>query len=518
MQALAMYHYPVPAAAVDYLLQPHQPGIDSSRVLSRLVNMQFARRDAGRYYLHQVDREYALERLPRGDPGDRRADTVPFTRFGLRHRAAEWFKLSRKPREAWKTLDDLAAQLAEFELRCRGDDYDTAAALLLEFDFDYLFLWGHYRLMTELHEALLGKIQDHGLAESSIGNLGSAYYRMGDVNRAMGLYEQALEQARRHKNLWGESVWLGNISNCFGELGETRRAIASLEQALTISQQLGDRKGESLHLGRLANRYAEIGENQRAFDYTQQTLVIDRETGDREGEALDLHNLGHRHHGLGRSDLAKQCHRQALRIARGIGYRLIEASVAAHLGAILSDEEDWDGALRELETAIEIAEQIGASSIAQDARDSLALLHIFRNDLREARRNIEAAGQFDVPMNRCRTATTLGAVRLLEGDGEGARAAFTSAISGANDLLALTPERYEALDIKGLSSCGLVICGDSAQLANAKAAFAAARAVTRDAGITRFLLRRFDALARADAEGRLGAIRPIAAGAVPGAS
>ena len=51
MQALAIYGRPVPPAAIDYLLQPHQPGIDSAPVLGRLVNMHFARKEAGRYYL-----------------------------------------------------------------------------------------------------------------------------------------------------------------------------------------------------------------------------------------------------------------------------------------------------------------------------------------------------------------------------------------------------------------------------------------------------------------------------------
>jgi hypothetical protein len=123
-------------------------GIDGGRVLSRLVNMQFVRRDAGRYYLHPVDREYALSRLSEGHPDDRKAEIPPLTRFALRHRTAEWFKLAREPREAWKTLDDLAAPLAEFELRCAGEDYDTAAAVLLEFDFGYLLFCDSVRNRT----------------------------------------------------------------------------------------------------------------------------------------------------------------------------------------------------------------------------------------------------------------------------------------------------------------------------------------------------------------------------------
>ena len=88
MQALAIYPVPVPPVAVDYLLQPYRPAVDAAPMLGRLVNMQFVRREAGRYYLHQVDRDYALSRLPAGAPADRDADPAPFTRQALRHRGA----------------------------------------------------------------------------------------------------------------------------------------------------------------------------------------------------------------------------------------------------------------------------------------------------------------------------------------------------------------------------------------------------------------------------------------------
>jgi hypothetical protein len=183
MQALAIYRYPVVPAAVDFLLQPHVAGLASGPVLSRLVNMQFARRDAGRYYLHQIDRDYALGRIPEGVPGDGQEEAPPLTQFALRARAAGWFALSRKPREAWKSLDDLAAQLSEFDLRCEAHDYDTAVSVLLEFDFDYLLLWGHYGLMIDLHERLQGKLTEPSVALESVGNLGLASLRIGRLQR-----------------------------------------------------------------------------------------------------------------------------------------------------------------------------------------------------------------------------------------------------------------------------------------------------------------------------------------------
>ena len=107
MQALAIYAAPVPPVAIDYLLQPFQPAIDSGPVLARLVNMHFARRDAGRYYLHQVDRDYALSHIPPGQREDRDAEPGPFTRYALQARAADYFEQTRTPRDSWRNLDDL---------------------------------------------------------------------------------------------------------------------------------------------------------------------------------------------------------------------------------------------------------------------------------------------------------------------------------------------------------------------------------------------------------------------------
>ena len=69
-----------------------------------------------------------------GEPADRDADLPRFTRQALWHRAGDYFEQTRTPREQWKTLEDLAPQLAEFELRCQGGDYDTAAQVLFGID------------------------------------------------------------------------------------------------------------------------------------------------------------------------------------------------------------------------------------------------------------------------------------------------------------------------------------------------------------------------------------------------
>ena len=71
VQALAVYGRPVPPVAVDHLLLPYLPGIDSEPILRRLLGMQFVVKQSGRYRLDEAERTYALKSIPRKEDVDR---------------------------------------------------------------------------------------------------------------------------------------------------------------------------------------------------------------------------------------------------------------------------------------------------------------------------------------------------------------------------------------------------------------------------------------------------------------
>ena len=160
MQALSVFPAPVSAVGVDFLLRPVNPTINAAPILTRLVRRQLVRFHDGHYHLHPVDRDYARSQLPPGSPGD---PPAAFTLTGLQARAADYYTQIRTPRESWRTLDDIRPQLAEFELRCDTGDYDTAATVLADIDFDYLRVWGHYRTLVDLHGRIHGRITDPNL-------------------------------------------------------------------------------------------------------------------------------------------------------------------------------------------------------------------------------------------------------------------------------------------------------------------------------------------------------------------
>jgi tetratricopeptide (TPR) repeat protein len=211
---------------------------------------------------------------------------------------------------------------------------------------------------------------------------------------------------------------------------------------------------------------------------------------------------------------ALQCCKDALRIARETRFRFVEAATLFSLGELSLDQGDSGEAARQLEQAIEAADDIASPNYQKEGRESLARVHLDRGELTVAREMAEAARQYDVPSSNHRTWATLGVVALRQGDRAAAQEAFVTALRQAGELLTRSPQYYIALDTKGLALCGLALCESPEHIPAAKEAYKAARTINCDVGTVGRVLRLFDALAQADTDGMLTEVRPVAAGVV----
>jgi len=146
------------------------------------------------------------------------------------------------------------------------------------------------------------------------GNLGSAWYSLGQVDKAIEYHEQALTISRETGDRRNEGNWLGNLGLAYRDLGQVDKAIEYYQQALIIHKEIGDRRGEGSILGNLGIAYRNLGQVDKAIEYYQQALTIAREIGDRRGEGSDLGNLGVAWFNLGQVDKARQYMEQALAI------------------------------------------------------------------------------------------------------------------------------------------------------------------------------------------------------------
>jgi tetratricopeptide (TPR) repeat protein len=130
-----------------------------------------------------------------------------------------------------------------------------------------------------------------------------------------------------------------------------------------------------------------------------------------------------------------------------------------------------------------------------------------------------------VPENNHNASALHGIIALRQGERETAQEAFTKSIAQADEILAKTPDYYSALDAKGLSICGLVICrGDlhgrpgaginpaRTEIEQAIETFRKARKIAPHAGVVKSVLRLFDELVKCDTEEILKNVREAVEG------
>jgi tetratricopeptide (TPR) repeat protein len=507
MQALAVYGSLVPAVAVDYLLQPYHIGIDSSKTLGRLVNMRFVRGEAGRYYLHQVDRDYALSRVPQGEPADRKVEPAPWTRYALSHRAAEYFKETRKPRETWKTLDDLAPQLVEFDLRVISEDYAGAANVLLEIDYDYLSLWGHYRLLVDQYERLHGKLADPILQIDSLINLGDAYCRIGQFEKALACSNDALVLARAQNDKTLEADALFSLGFCYGDMGDHSKAIEFNLLALAGYRDLGDKSGEASARGNLAIRFSDLGRSAEAIEQYELAIASDKDIGNRMGECVKTNNLAMEYFVLGKNAEARRLAGDALQIAHTIGSRLIEVAATTLLADLMVRETRFEDAFKEYDKAIALADDTNAVQMQMSARCGLAWACLLAGDLPRARAVAEEATKYRYPNGYGAVLALGGLVALLQGDTAAAGKAFDMTICEADAQSAGTARDYYSAYARALALAGLTLCRDPTLARAATEAYRDARAISAAPGLIMDELQKLDALAVADPGGILREVR-----------
>jgi hypothetical protein len=133
----------------------------------------------------------------------------------LNIRAAEFYRHMRKPRDSWKTVDDLSAQMAEFNHLVLAGAYDQAFDVLEEIS-SHLFVWGQYIKTEKMRIQLLEKMHDPVKRMINKGKLGIIHGYMGRTNEALKYLEAGVYDAERlgksmHK---GRFLGMSGIVKC----------------------------------------------------------------------------------------------------------------------------------------------------------------------------------------------------------------------------------------------------------------------------------------------------------------
>ena len=108
---------------------------------------------------------------------------------------------------------------------------------------------------------------------------GIGYSKLGEQQKALGFYNQALPLTRQVGNRGGEAAVLTGIGGVYSNLGEQQKALDFYNLALPLSQEVGDRGEEAAVLISIGAIYSDLGEQQKALSFYNQALPLMRQTG-----------------------------------------------------------------------------------------------------------------------------------------------------------------------------------------------------------------------------------------------
>jgi len=247
----------------------------------------------------------------------------------------------------WHALDNTAMQLCI--------DY-------VGYGQNCLSLWLHPSEWKRwLESALIAaqQLNNRKDEETILGNLGSAYFKLGDVRRALEFYEQALAIACEVGDRHGEGTWLGNLGNTYSALDEPQRAVETYVRALTIAREIGDRRVEGSILINISSIHMRLGETRKALEEHELAWAIAIETGDLRGAATQLGNLAVMFAILNEPEKEIKLLEQALTVALEIGDLQMVGILAGNLGAVCAALRMPREAIQFYQKGVAIARQMG---------------------------------------------------------------------------------------------------------------------------------------------------------------
>lgn len=211
--------------------------------------------------------------------------------------------------QTWKTA------LVIFE---EEQAYAQVARLYCDIGGARRFLGQGQRAIREYEQALmiLSSVDDEATRGVVISNAAIAYAELGDTESAEAFFNEAVEVASRQQDMAAEATRRGNYGWFLLSTGRPQRAILTLEQALRISQQQNLPLQVAIQTDNLGLAYDALQDPHQALAYHQQALEQIRTQDNPHWQAVISINLANTLMKLAQTEEARPLFQQALAAGR----------------------------------------------------------------------------------------------------------------------------------------------------------------------------------------------------------
>ena len=266
--------------------------------------------------------------------------------------------------------------------------------------------------------------------------LAHAYLQQGKVEESLQLYKKAVDLGRKVKHAVGLSQSLRIFGGVLHGLGRHGEALPYLQEAAELFAQLEDRDTEALMWSRMASAHEEAENYSEALAAWGRARTLHQQTGKDAGELEALEGIARvtRRH-VAEPSLALGYYREALDLAQALENRTAEGRLRNTMGILQWHRNEYEKALAHYERALALFQDLG------DRIHEGLMLNSLGVTLKKLGRQGEAAARLEaaIALNRQTEQP------LLEGHGLAALAEIRSERGEAEQALHL----YErSLDLR----------------------------------------------------------------------
>ncbi len=127
-------------------------------------------------------------------------------------------------------------------------------------------------------------LNDRRIAEAALGNLAWAYYKMGDFDRALAMYQDAEKTASDLGVVYDQILWLDNIGLVYYQQNQFSVAEGYYQQSLALAQKNQNPAQITDALTELAFVSVQTGQIDKAQEYSKQAFQKAHARNDRQSE------------------------------------------------------------------------------------------------------------------------------------------------------------------------------------------------------------------------------------------
>lgn len=261
------------------------------------------------------------------------------------------------------------------EVKADGDFLANARALLA----GVMFKKGRY---GETYQLLAGAMEyfqkenDRIALGRMIGEMGNVYRAQGDYDKAMEFYHRHLAIAEELDDLRAVSQTVGNMGNVYRVRGQHTQALECYRREAELSDRLGNKQAAALARGNIGLVSMNQGDYQQALKYTSMFMNEAQALGDKRNIGVAYGVLGKIYRCQGRLDDAMSAYRRQLEIMTELGDIRSKTYALGYVGLIYQMTYDYPMAMRYYRRHLALAEELGDRRSVSFAEAYLAGLYM----------------------------------------------------------------------------------------------------------------------------------------------